>query len=68
MSSVRKLIQQAIATKNFDDPFYVVDIEDIIEKHNRWIKPYYVVKCNNTLIVLEILASLRFGFDCRSKW
>ncbi|RWS19434.1 ornithine decarboxylase-like protein, partial [Leptotrombidium deliense] len=73
MSSVRKLIQQTTATKNFDDAFYVVDIEDIIEKHNRWlskmprIKPYYAVKCNNTPIVLEILASLGLRFDCASK-
>ncbi|RWR98950.1 hypothetical protein B4U80_06104, partial [Leptotrombidium deliense] len=31
------------------------------------IKPYYAVKCNNTPIVLEILASLGLGFDCASK-
>ncbi|RWS22384.1 hypothetical protein B4U80_02303, partial [Leptotrombidium deliense] len=73
MSSARKLIRETISTKNFDDAFYVIDIENLIEKYNRWlskmprIKPYYAVKCNNTPIVLEILASIGLGFDCASK-
>jgi len=73
MSTFQDLIDETIASGNIEDPFYVVNIEDIIQKHQNWlikmprIQPFYAVKCNNSPIVIEILAALGLGFDCASK-
>lgn len=56
-----------------DEPFYVFDIGDIIEKHQTWITqmpniiPHYAVKCNDDEVVLSTLATLGASFDCASK-
>ena len=66
-------IRAGLADGKNDDPFYVVDIEDILRKHALWreslprIRPYYAVKCNPSPVVLELLAALNVGFDCASK-
>lgn len=71
-SSVSDMIRLTIDKKQ-EDAFYVVDLQDIIVKHYRWINclprvtPYYAVKCNSSKVVLEILAGLGLGFDCASK-
>ena len=67
---IRENIDSAVVEQN---PFYVVDIEDIVRKHQNWglnmprVRPHYAVKCNSCPIVLELLASLGIGFDCASK-
>lgn len=56
-----------------EDPFYILDVGDIVQKIKIWklklprIKPFYAVKCNDNPMVLEILAALGIGFDCASK-
>lgn len=56
-----------------EDPFYVVDLGDIVFKYNLWkdllprVHSYYAVKCNDCPMVLELLAALGAGFDCASK-
>lgn len=56
-----------------EDPFYVLDIGDIVQKIKIWrlkmprVKPFYAVKCNDNQTVLELLAALGTGFDCASK-
>ncbi|UYV77602.1 ODC1 [Cordylochernes scorpioides] len=56
-----------------EDPFYIVDLGDIVCKYKLWktkmprITPYYAVKCNDTPVILEVLAALGTGFDCASK-
>lgn len=56
-----------------EDPFYVVDISDIVRKYKQWeekmprIDPYYAVKCNDSAGVLHILANMGVGFDCASR-
>lgn len=56
-----------------EDPFYAVDLGDIVYKYNLWknllprVQPYYAVKCNDCPIVLDLLAALGVGFDCASK-
>lgn len=56
-----------------EDPFYVVDLGDIVYKYNLWknllprVHPYYAVKCNDCPMVLDLLAGLGVGFDCASK-
>jgi ornithine decarboxylase len=55
------------------DPFYIVDLEDICNKHVNWItrmprvEPHYAVKCNTDPMLLKLLAFLGTGFDCASK-
>uniref|UniRef100_A0A3Q2X3E5 Ornithine decarboxylase-like n=1 Tax=Haplochromis burtoni TaxID=8153 RepID=A0A3Q2X3E5_HAPBU len=56
-----------------EEPFYVVNLDNILERHLQWIsllprvKPFYAVKCNNTTAVLKMLSALDTGFDCASK-
>lgn len=55
------------------DPFYIVDLEDICNKHINWItrmprvEPHYAIKCNTDPMLLKLLAFLGTGFDCASK-
>jgi len=56
-----------------NDPFYIVDLEDICNKHINWItklprvEPHYAIKCNTDPMLLKLLAFLGTGFDCASK-
>uniref|UniRef100_A0A8D8U949 ornithine decarboxylase n=1 Tax=Cacopsylla melanoneura TaxID=428564 RepID=A0A8D8U949_9HEMI len=56
-----------------EDAFYVLDIGEIVRKYEEWkvklprVEPYYAVKCNDSQMVLEVLAALGTGFDCASK-
>lgn len=58
---------------NQEDPFYILDAGDIVQKIKYWrllmprVKPFYAVKCNDDLTVLELLAAMGTGFDCASK-
>jgi len=68
------LIKQITVNKNIDhDPFYIIDLEDICNKHINWItalprvEPHYAIKCNGDPMLLKLLAYLGAGFDCASK-
>jgi len=56
-----------------EEPLYICNVSDIIEKHNIWkeqmprVTPFYAVKCNDSPIVIQTLAALGTGFDCASK-
>lgn len=69
-----ELIKSITSTPNIDnDPFYIVDLEDICNKHINWItqmprvEPHYAIKCNTDPMLLKLLAYLGAGFDCASK-
>eukprot|EP01120_Amphizonella_sp_Union-15-10_P013216 TRINITY_DN610_c0_g1_i2.p1 TRINITY_DN610_c0_g1~~TRINITY_DN610_c0_g1_i2.p1 ORF type:complete len:241 (+),score=39.80 TRINITY_DN610_c0_g1_i2:61-783(+) len=55
-----------------DQAFYIVNLDDVIEKYRQWIKllpritPYYAVKCNPDIYICRELARLGAGFDCAS--
>jgi len=72
-SSVWTIINEIASSGVQEDAFYVCNIGDIVKKHREWmvalprVTPYYAVKCNDSLIVLEVLAALGTGFDCASK-
>jgi ornithine decarboxylase len=68
------LIKEITSNPNIEnDPFYIVDLEDICNKHITWItrlprvEPHYAVKCNTDPMLLKLLAYLGAGFDCASK-
>uniref|UniRef100_A0A672YJ00 ornithine decarboxylase n=1 Tax=Sphaeramia orbicularis TaxID=375764 RepID=A0A672YJ00_9TELE len=54
-------------------PFHVANLDDLHQKHIRWlrtlprVKPFYAVKCNSTPAVIRMLSTLGTGFDCASK-
>lgn len=69
-----ELIQNITSNSSIEnDPFYIVDLEDICNKHINWItrlprvEPHYAVKCNTDEMLLKLLAYLGAGFDCASK-
>jgi ornithine decarboxylase len=55
------------------DPFFVVDLGQVVRQMDKWkrelpmVRPFYAVKCNNDLKLLQTLVSLGTGFDCASK-
>lgn len=68
------LIKSITSNPNIEnDPFYIVDLEDICNKHINWItrlprvEPHYAIKCNTDHMLLKLLAFLGAGFDCASK-
>jgi ornithine decarboxylase len=58
---------------NKEDAFYIVNLGDVVNKYHLWreklprVEPFYAVKCNDDIAVLQTLASLGTGFDCASK-
>lgn len=70
---VRQIIHDIADCKYQDEPFFVCDLGNVVEKYRIWmekmprIKPYYAVKCNDSEVILQLLASLGTSFDCASK-
>lgn len=71
--SVFEIIKDTVSQGLSEEPFYVLDLADVVGKMKLWqtalprVRPFYAVKCNNQPILLEFLASLGIGFDCASK-
>ncbi|XP_070500862.1 antizyme inhibitor 2-like [Chironomus tepperi] len=61
------------SSNGIDDPFYILNLEDVKQKYEIWkekiprVVPYYAVKCNDDERVLKLLSNLGAGFDCASK-
>ncbi|XP_050504638.1 ornithine decarboxylase isoform X2 [Diabrotica virgifera virgifera] len=72
-SNVWTVIREIVSNNNQEDAFYVLDVGDIVRKHQEWreklprVTPHYAVKCNDSLTVLETLNALGTNFDCASK-
>lgn len=97
-SNVTTVIKNIAMSGLQEEAFYVLDVGDIVQKHQIWkeklprVEPYYgklfiylrfyivicngslytsfsipAVKCNDNLIVIEVLAALGVNFDCASK-
>jgi len=67
------IINDIIENNGSEQPFYVVDLGEIVSAVARWrellpmVTPYYAVKCNPNHVMLEALASLDVNFDCASE-
>lgn len=65
------IYEQTLSEKN---AFFVADLGVIMRQHVRWrthmpqIRPYYVVRCNSSPAVIEVLAALGTGFICTNKF
>lgn len=72
-SSVMSIVKDIVDSGLQEEAFYVLDIGDIVKKHQIWkdklprVEPYYAVKCNDSPTVIQVLAALGTGFDCASK-
>ncbi|CAD6225366.1 GSCOCG00005642001-RA-CDS [Cotesia congregata] len=72
-SSVMSVVKDIVESGLQEEAFYVLDIGDIVKKHQIWkeklprVEPYYAVKCNDSPTVIEVLAALGTSFDCASK-
>lgn len=71
--NVPAIIDELTGSLSNEEPFYVMDIGDIVRKHQNWIEkmprvvPHYAVKCNDAEVVCSTLAALGASFDCASK-
>ncbi|XP_062841370.1 antizyme inhibitor 1a [Trichomycterus rosablanca] len=74
-SALRDVVDKHIAeqTQAQKSAFLVADLGAIIWQQIRWkthmeqVRPFYLVKCNTSPVVVEILAALGTGFVCSSK-
>ncbi|KAL7027706.1 hypothetical protein ACKWTF_005541 [Chironomus riparius] len=68
-----KIIIDKNLSKDNDDAFFVLDIEEVKRKYEYWIQkiprvvPYYAVKSNDDVRVMKLLKDLGAGYDCASK-
>lgn len=71
--NVPAIVKEMTETMSNEEPFYVMDIGEIVRKHQNWIEkmprvvPHYAVKCNDNEVVCSTLAALGASFDCASK-
>ncbi|BET00341.1 ornithine [Nesidiocoris tenuis] len=71
--TARQELEHLAQSQGQEEPFFVMDVGEVMDKYATWtgvfpdIKPYYAVKCNDSLIVLKTLAALGANFDCASK-
>ncbi|GFS28179.1 ornithine decarboxylase 1 [Nephila pilipes] len=69
---IRGMLQE-LKMKDDEEPFYVVDVDDVVLKWKEWkkamprVEPFYAVKCNPDLVLLHVLAALGVNFDCSTK-
>ena len=74
-ATVNPAVISQIAAKissGYAESFFVCDLGQLRVRHQLWeqhlprVQPFYAVKCNDDLRVLQTLASLGCGFDCAS--
>ncbi|XP_050533773.1 ornithine decarboxylase-like isoform X2 [Daktulosphaira vitifoliae] len=69
-TSINEFIKHVVKTTNISNPFYILDIHNLVNNIKTWknnlprVKPFYAVKCNDNVIALKIFAAFDFGFDC----
>lgn len=67
------IINDFLKNNQNEQPFYIIDIGEIIKAYEKWmlyfpkIKPYYAVKCNPNPALLHVLSCLGTYFDCASE-
>jgi len=67
------IINDYLENNQSEKAFYLIDLGQITASYTNWINllpnvvPYYAVKCNPNLVLLEALASLGANFDCASE-
>lgn len=71
--STYDIINDYLENNQSDQAFFLIDLGEIAKAYDKWtsclpdVKPYYAVKCNPNLVLLEFLAQLGCNFDCASE-
>ena len=71
--SICDIINDFLNNNQNEQPFYIIDIGEIIKSYKKWIacfpniKPYYAVKSNPNKNILNLLNQHGVNFDCASK-
>lgn len=71
-ASMDRHIASLIRTAQLEDTFYVMDLGIVAALHAGWtallprVRPFYAVKCNESLALLSTLAAAGACFDCAS--
>jgi len=67
------IINHFLETHQSDQPFFIVNLREVIKKINLWreniplVEPFYAIKCNPDDIILKLMSIMGLGFDCASK-
>lgn len=67
------IMKSIIEVNGQEEAFYVLDIEDVLRKHKRWLEkmprvvPHFAIKCNPDPTVVRLIAALNGSYDCASK-
>lgn len=67
------IINDHLENNSNEQPFYIVNLGVVFKLYEQWklllpnITPYYAVKCNPNIVLLELLSSLGCNFDCASE-
>jgi len=67
------IINDFLEDNQSDHPFYIIDLGELTNAYANWVKllpgvhPYYAMKCNPNVVLIEALASLGANFDCASE-
>jgi len=67
------IINDFLEENQSEDAFYIVDLGELTAAVAKWrellpiVKPFYAIKCNPNLVMLEALAELGVNFDCASQ-
>lgn len=72
-TDILDIINHFLETHQSDQPFYIVNLREVIQKINLWrenlpqVEPFYAIKCNPDEVIIKLMASMGLGFDCASK-
>jgi ornithine decarboxylase len=72
-NDIYNIINDYIEDNQSERAFYLIDLGEIIKSFSKWIsllpnvKPYYAVKCNPNIAILDALSNLGANFDCASQ-
>jgi len=67
------IINDYLQENQSEEAFYIVDLGEIVNSYNNWIKLlpdvrlFYAVKCNPNPVIIEALSSLGVNFDAASQ-
>lgn len=72
-TDILDIINHFLETHQSDQPFYIVNLKEVINKINLWkenlpnVEPHYAMKCNPDDVIIKLMASMGLHFDCASK-
>jgi ornithine decarboxylase len=67
------IINDYLQENQSEEAFYIIDLGEIVNSYNNWIKLlpdvklYYAVKCNPNPVIIETLSTLGVNFDAASQ-